>query len=280
MTVVERLTKGELAAHFGVSVETVRKWRRRGCPAEKGPRGVLGFDVKEVQVWHAATGFVPGLKGKMGGRVSAARGRRRNGMEPGGKGASGSARKAPKAPKKSKRKTKKPAKPKKTKTAKKSKSKGTSKKKAAEAGRSLERTLAGIFEAEELVRGQVLKALGATEGDDLALLLPGLGQTWEKLLKELRQHVAALREEQVKRGELIPATEHVNQMTQLAAVLRSAVERFPTDVAGVLTTGLAEAGIEMADLAQFERCLFSASEKVTDEWLRELAGKIRQEATV
>lgn len=42
-----------LAEHLGRSVSTVKRWRERGMPAmsDRGPRGVLLYDLAEVRNW-------------------------------------------------------------------------------------------------------------------------------------------------------------------------------------------------------------------------------------
>ena len=46
-----RLTVPELAAHFSVSIPTIRKWRRKGLPCRTGKGRLLLFSVREVERW-------------------------------------------------------------------------------------------------------------------------------------------------------------------------------------------------------------------------------------
>ncbi len=50
------MTTGQIAAHYGVSTETVRRWIRQGCPAKRLGRAKRGgnfrLDLEAVESWH------------------------------------------------------------------------------------------------------------------------------------------------------------------------------------------------------------------------------------
>ncbi len=50
------MTTGQIAAHYGVSTETVRRWIRQGCPAKRLGMAKRGgnyrLDLDAVQAWH------------------------------------------------------------------------------------------------------------------------------------------------------------------------------------------------------------------------------------
>jgi excisionase family DNA binding protein len=47
------LTRKELAERYGVNVETVSRWVRRGCPVRRASayRSPMRFDADEVDAW-------------------------------------------------------------------------------------------------------------------------------------------------------------------------------------------------------------------------------------
>lgn len=47
-------TRSEIAAQYGVHVETVSRWTRRGCPVSRGgSRAPMWFDPAAVAAWLA-----------------------------------------------------------------------------------------------------------------------------------------------------------------------------------------------------------------------------------
>jgi phage terminase Nu1 subunit (DNA packaging protein) len=53
----ERVTKAQLSAFTGETLDTLDGWVRRGCPCERtgGVRSPLIFDIAQVLAWRAIT---------------------------------------------------------------------------------------------------------------------------------------------------------------------------------------------------------------------------------
>ena len=64
---VRSLSSVDIAEHFGVHPNTVRGWRRRGCPADAHEDGAYTVKLDEVTGWHERTKRGDGIGGKRPG---------------------------------------------------------------------------------------------------------------------------------------------------------------------------------------------------------------------
>jgi len=77
------------------------------------------------------------------------------------------------------------------------------------------------------------------------------------------------------RGDVVRREEMLGSLTSLAALFRSSLERFPTEITGRVVAALGDSGAEVPDMAAFQRALSAQARRCVDDWLRELSEQIR-----
>ena len=244
------LTKRGLADHYGVTVYAVNKWCRDGlpCASARGLRGAKLFDIEAVDPWLASRGIVPGAHGREGGKASQARRRKRAKKGRRKAGAHGACGLSPGE--------KEPA---------------VTPAPAPTNGETLDDTLARLQGMEKALGEKVQKGLegeGSTEG------LAGL-RSYTEIVNQLRQVVRGVREEQEKRGDLVPRAVFLGEMAALASLLKGGAQQLPVQVVSKLAQELSAKGVEVSDLRIFETALQGACEAEVDRWLVALSERVR-----
>lgn len=277
-------TTKELAATFGVGVRAVDGWTRRGLPFVKR-HGRRFFDIQDVRKWLAATGLLPGARGVPGGKARA----RQRQAQPGTK-----AKKKDRAqsPDQSTPRIQPPARGGKTsagdvlstpgeadrpvKTGRQKGGNGADLSPGNMAATGLEAALGRVETVEREMGTRIIKALEPRGAPDPFGLLGDL-KKYKDILGELRLATKGFIEVQRMQGELVPREDLLDKMARLAALIRGALERFADEIAGRMVTRLGEDGIEVGDMAAFQRAVHAEAQRATDEWLRQLSDRVRQQ---
>jgi len=239
------VTLRQLAEHYGVALRTTQQWRERGMPArrKKGPHGALLYTLGKADQWLAAHGIVPGTHGKEGGRA------RRASRPHGTYGANGANR---------------------------AKEDNSSEVPLSEPDgeEGLEATVGRLKRMERMLGGALVAEMaGAGSGP---VERQGKIRNYQLIADQLRKTTAGLLDLEVMRGRLVPRDDLRDTVTHLAAILRSSVERFADDVPPRIVSALGQVGIEVGDIAGFQRALHDQAQKLADEWLRRLSDEVRQ----
>ena len=114
---------------------------------------------------------------------------------------------------------------------------------------------------------------GEQAGD--ALVITAKLKHYKEIVNELRQCERGLIEVQELRGDVVRREEMLGSLTSLAALFRSSLERFPTEITGRVVAALGDSGAEVPDMAAFQRALSAQARRCVDDWLRELSEQIR-----
>lgn len=271
-------TTKELAAEFGVGVRAVDGWAGRGAPFVKR-QGRRFFDIQDVRKWLAANGLLPGARGVPGGKARARQGysaqlRRATKPKAGAKGrAQGPVLSTPpiqaQAPKgKPNGGDLIPRGPGGVGQDDKGVSPGPAP--GDDAATGLEAALGRVETVERELGVNIIKSLGDRATVD-TMELQGNLRNYEKILGELRQATKGLIEVQQARRELIKRDDVLETLAALAVFLRTRVEALPREVLGRVVAGLAGAGVEVSDLAAFQRALQAELQEATDRFLEELS---------
>jgi len=240
------LHKKALAEAFGVSVNTVASWVRRGLPSlkKRGPRKSLLFDKQAAEQWLAAQGIVPGAKGREGGKARAAQSKAAGGRGGRKHGAITTRRKGYRGSEVGAQKT------------------------AGGDGLGLDAAISRLAHEER----RLSRLLGRSESATERL---SLTKTRNEVIRELRLAKKESLEIRVREGQLITYDQHLAAMTKLAAVVRERLEGFSDEVVPRVVRRMQEQGVEMGDSALFERTLYDETRRCADTWLSRLSGEIR-----
>lgn len=224
----DAIDKKGLAKHYGVNVNTVKYWLKRGCPVldRRGPNNRLLFDITDVDEWLAAEGIEPGAHGREGGLA------RQNGT---------------------------------------SETVELSPKSGMAVG--LEATVERLRELEPCLSTGVKSALEARKTSPNQLL--AAIKRWCEIVDHLRKAEKDLLKVQVDRRDLIPKGEFHRIISRLVAEFRAKIEGFCDDITPRLTGELVKVGVEIAELAEFQRQVHDVSQAIGDEWLEELSDAFR-----
>ena len=138
----------------------------------------------------------------------------------------------------------------------------------------LEAALERVRRIEMSIGGSIEATLRGDEPSN-ALIITAKLKHYKEIVNELRQLEKGLIEVQELRGDVVRRNEMVGALTGLAALFRSSLERFPTEIAGRVIAALGEAGVDVPEMAAFQRSLTEQARRCVDDWNRDLAEQIR-----
>lgn len=294
-----------LAAAYRLTVGAVRKWRAKGLePAARGARGKMLFDKTQVDAWLAERGIEPGSQGsgpyqalKRRQAAEKKRGAQKRGPAPApkknlpkgqyglistmkaaggsGEGATEGAPDADPSPAGEGAGSKggppgcDPAE---------TTSRHSPTTDPEELG--LDAALAGIERIEMRIRQRIEDALAdPMVGVDEKLGLISNLKNYKEVFDQLRKATETDRKEQQARGVLVSSADLKDTVGAMCSMIRTAADGFSDTAAPDVISAMRSAGVEIDDMALFERTLRDACRKASDDWLAQLSEKLRSEGT-